>query len=78
MTDTPLSTCAAYWPLILNWLLPPAAAVLSAIALWVASRTRGTSRDALSISLDQERLMETLLERPTRNGSRRDAPGQKK
>lgn len=46
----PPCTPSAYWPLILNWLLPPAAALLSAIGLWVASRARTTSRDALSTS----------------------------
>ena len=43
-------TSPAYWPLILDWLLPPAAALLSAIGLWVASRARTTSRDAQSTS----------------------------
>lgn len=44
------STCPAYLPLILDWLLPPAAGLLSAIGLWVASRARSTSKDALSTS----------------------------
>jgi hypothetical protein len=48
--DTLSCTPAAYWPLILTFVLPPAGAVLSAIALWVASKARTTSQDAQSTS----------------------------
>jgi hypothetical protein len=64
--------------LILTWLLPPAAAVLSATALWVASRTRGTSKDALQTSSDLERLLSERLGLPVRNASRPTAPAPKK
>lgn len=47
----PACTPSAYWPLILAYVLPPAGALLSAIALWVASRARTTSQDALSTSV---------------------------
>lgn len=43
-------TPSAYWPLILAYVLPPVGAVLSATALWVASRARSTSKDARSTS----------------------------
>lgn len=76
--DTQLCTEAAYLPLILNWLLPPVAAVLSAIALWVASLSRSTSRDALWISRDQERLLGKLSKRPTRNVSQKGVRDRRK
>jgi cytochrome c-type biogenesis protein CcmH/NrfF len=71
-------TPPAYWPLILDWLLPPVAGLLSAIVLWVVSRTRSISRDALSTLQDHERLFSQVLERPTRSESRRVARDRKK
>lgn len=68
----------AFWQPILTWLLPPGSALLSAIALWVGSRARTTSKVALST------LMETLISSneplgpPKRRGSRRVAPDLKK
>lgn len=49
--DTLACTPSAYWPLILAYVLPPAGALLSAIALWVASRARTTSVAALQTSV---------------------------
>lgn len=43
-------TQSAYWQPILGSLLPPAAALLSAIALWVAAKARTISADAQSTS----------------------------
>ncbi len=42
---------ADYWQAILTSVLPAVGALLSATALWVASRARTTSRDARSTSL---------------------------
>jgi hypothetical protein len=42
---TQLCTSQDYWLRILDSLLPPAAALVSAIALWVASRARSTYKD---------------------------------
>lgn len=72
------STCTPYLPLILDWLLPPVAALLSAIALWVGHRARSTSTAALSTSLDHEKLFSPLLGRRTRSASRLVAQGRKK
>lgn len=62
-------TLPVYLPLILDWLLPPVAGLLSAIALWVASRTHSTYRGAVSTLQDHETLFSRLLSRPTRNVS---------
>lgn len=48
---TPTCTPSGYWLLILTYVLPPVGALLSATALWVASRARGISSVALSTSL---------------------------
>lgn len=55
-----VSTCSASWLLILNWLLPPVAALLSATALLVGARARSTSEAALSISLGRRASDEPL------------------
>lgn len=47
----PDCTPADYWLLIATYVLPPVGALLSATALWVASRARSTSAVALSTSL---------------------------
>lgn len=44
----PDCTPDAFWLPFLAYVLPPAGALLSAIALWVASKARGTSEDARS------------------------------
>jgi hypothetical protein len=58
-----------YWPLILAYVLPPVGAVLSATALWVASRARTTSQDAQSISQAVGHSSGLLPERRTPNAS---------
>ncbi len=75
---TPCSTLGSSLPLILTSLLPPVAALLSATALWVASRARSTSKDAQSTSLavaDSYGALPLPLER---RGSRRGVPGPKR
>jgi hypothetical protein len=74
---TLVSTCSDYWPRILDSLLPPVAGLLSATALWVASRARGTSRDAQSTS--QGALSLSLLHSvpPDSSGSESTAPAQR-
>jgi Flp pilus assembly protein TadB len=66
------------WGPFLVSVSPAVAALLSAIALWVASRARTTSKDVQSISSDHEVLFSKLLERPTRSESRRTARVPKK
>ncbi len=51
LPPTPGCTSSASLMLTLTYLLPPVAALLSAIALWVASRSRGISQVALATSL---------------------------
>lgn len=48
--STSVDTCATPWEPFLLSLSPAVHVVLSAIALWVASRARGTSKDALLTS----------------------------
>lgn len=43
-------TPSAYWQPILVYVLPPVGALLSATALWVASKARSTSLDVQSTS----------------------------
>lgn len=43
-------TCSTSWQPLVDSLSLPAGAVLSAIALWVASRARSTSKDAQQTS----------------------------
>ncbi len=71
-------TPSAYWPLILAYVLPPVGALLSAIALWVASRARSTSEDARSTSLALLDSSQLLPERLERRGSHTAAPARKK
>ena len=74
----PDCTPSAYWPLILNSLLPPAAALLSATALWVASRARSTSTDAQETSQAAVALSLLQSEPPVPNGYPSDAPDRRK
>lgn len=74
----PECTLSPYWGSILTSLLPPAAALLSAIALWVASRARGTSVDAQSTSQAAVTLSLLHAEPPSRSESPHTAPVQKK
>ena len=71
-------TPSAYWPLILAYVLPPVGALLSAIALWVASKARTTSEDVRSTSLAALDSLHLLPEQLERRGFRRDAQGPKK
>ena len=77
-TLTPCSTLASSLPLILASLLPPVGAVLSAIALWVASRARSTSEDALSTSQAIGHSLHVLPERREHSASPKDAQDQRK
>lgn len=67
-----------YWQPVLTYVLPPVGALLSATALWVASRARSTSADARSTS--QAAVSLSLLEHGTRalSESPRDAQDPKK
>lgn len=62
-----LSTCSAYWGSILTSLLPPVAALLSATALWVASKARSISTDAQSTSQAAVSLSLLQAQPPERN-----------
>ena len=61
-----------FWQPVLESLLPPVAALLSATALWVASRARSTSVDARSTSQALARLAAGRRQLPALNES---APG---
>jgi hypothetical protein len=59
-------TPVLYWQGILTYVLPPLGALLSATALWVASRARNTSQAAQSTSLgllDRSGTLPASLER---------------
>jgi len=74
----PDCTPAFYWQPILTYVLPPVGALLSATALWVASRARTTSQDAQSTSQAAVSLSLLHAEPPSPNGSPSDVPGQRK
>jgi hypothetical protein len=80
MDSLPMPDCtsSAYWPLILNYVLPPVAALLSAIALWVASHARSTSQDAHAISAGVARRSDVHEVQLSRKESRRAALARKK
>jgi hypothetical protein len=65
----PLSISPACSQSIPTFVSLAVAGLLTTIGTWVASKTHSTSQDALSISLDQERILEQLLQRPTRSAS---------
>lgn len=69
----PPCTSPDSWGPFLVSVSPAVAALLSAIALWVASRTRSTSEDVRSTLQDHEQLFGKVLQRPVRNVSRRGA-----
>lgn len=71
-------TSPVSWQPILESLSPAVVALLSATALWVASRARSTSKDALWISESQERALALSLRRPTRNASPRAVRARRK
>jgi hypothetical protein len=64
-------TSCASWLSVLESLSPAVAALLSATALWVASRARSTSRDAQSISSDLETALSTPPGMPERRAANR-------
>jgi endonuclease/exonuclease/phosphatase (EEP) superfamily protein YafD len=70
MDSLPILACtpSAYWPLILTYVLPPAGALLSGIALWVAARARGISADAEQTSAAAVALSLLQSEPPVPNG----------
>lgn len=72
------STCSLFLESTATYVLPAVAALLSATAALVASKARSTSRDVQSISSDHERALSLALGRPTRNASRKAAPGRKR
>lgn len=65
-----LFICTHSWPHFLEPLLPPAAAVLSAIALWVASHARSTSRAVLRTWWSRPENDRRSSASPGRRGSR--------
>lgn len=67
-----------FWQALMVYVLPPAGALLSAIALLVAQRARSTSVVALSTSRADEKPSETGRLRHGDKGSRRAAQGRKK
>ncbi len=62
-------TPADYWQAILTSVLPPVGALLSATALWVASRARNTSLAVQSTSLGLADHSNTLPANLERRGS---------
>lgn len=80
MDSPPMLSCtpSAYWQPILVYVLPPVGALLSAIALWVASRARSTSQDAQSTSLAIGHSSGLLPERRGHNVSPMGAQDPKK
>ena len=74
---TPDSTCSESWQPFLLSLSPAVCALLSAIALWVASQARSTSRDAQQTS--QGAVTLSLLASPSHLSTVSDpaAPDQK-
>ena len=74
----PDCTPSVYWPQFLAYVLPPVGALLSATALWVASKARGTSGDALSTSQAAVSLSLLAPSSPPVTGLPPTAPGQRK
>ena len=66
----PPLTSAHCWQHALDSLLPPAAALLSAIALWVASRARSTFTDVRSTLQENEGHLLELRSSLARSESR--------
>lgn len=61
----------AFWSQFLAYVSPAAAALLSATALWVASRARGTSEDARATLEALRRVSVQDLHTPEHNASLR-------
>lgn len=66
----PEHTSLLCWQHALDSLLPPAAALLSATALWVASRARSTYKDVRSTLLESEEHLLELRQSLARSESR--------
>ena len=64
-------TSPDYWIRTLDVLLPPAAALVSAIALWVAARARSTYRDEQRTLSSLVASVQRSSERPEPSGYRR-------
>jgi F0F1-type ATP synthase alpha subunit len=64
--------------LTLVYLLPPAGALLSAIALWVGAKARSISKDALSTSEAAVQLSLLPREPPARSAYRTGVPDRRK
>jgi hypothetical protein len=75
---TPCSTLESSLPLILGYVLPPVGALLSAIALWVASRARTTSAAAQSTSRAAVAISLQPREPHERSARDTDAPDRRK
>jgi hypothetical protein len=69
----PDCTPYAFWQQFLPYVLPPVAGLLSATALWVASRARTTSVDAQQTSEDLRRISLQALHTPEGSESLRAA-----
>lgn len=74
----PDCTPSGSWLLALTYVLPPAGALLSATALWVAAKARTTSVVALSTSREDERPSDVGRVRRGDRGSPRPAQGRKR
>ncbi len=74
----PDSTCSASWLSFLTSLSPALSAVLSAIALLVASRTRSTSLAALQTSQEANTRLQRRREQLDDSASPRSARGRKR
>lgn len=73
-----LSTCTAFWESIPTSLSAAVAALLSATAMWVASKARSTSREGLWTSLELEQALRGRYGLQVRSESRRDAPARRR
>lgn len=71
-------TPGLYLAPILTYVLPPVGALLSAIALWVASKARTTSAVAQSTSQAVAHRSGLLPERRAFSGSREGVPAPRK
>lgn len=68
----------AFWSPFLAYVLPPVGALLSATALWVASRARSTSSDAQETLQALRRLSVQDLHTPEHSESLRAALDRRK
>lgn len=75
---TPGCTPGDSWSSFLVGVSPAVSALLSAIALWVASRARSTYKDEQRILSDLVISTQRSSGQPEARGSRRAAPGRRK